>query len=154
MIRLIPLVFAAFLPFAALAQDAAATQEPAPASPIGPIPADGVMLADFLWLKRPLVIFADTPADPAFHRQMQMLAERPDMLEERDVIIITDTDPANPSDMRIRLRPRGFVMVLVDKNGKVILSRPTPRSVREISAAIDKTPLRREELLELRPAGR
>ena len=81
------LVLSCFLPLAAAAQDA-----PAPA--FGPIDAAGVTLNDFLWLKRPIVVFADTPNDPAFQRQMQRINADLAPLEERDVVIITDTDPA------------------------------------------------------------
>jgi hypothetical protein len=139
------LVVAALLPFAATAE------EPVGA---GPVDARGLALAQFLWTKRPVVVFADTPADPNFVRQMQLIEARLDQLDERDVIVITDTDPAEPSEIRRALHPRGFSLVLIDKDGQVKLRKPLPWDVREIGRAIDKFPLRREELLERNPAGR
>ena len=47
----------------------------------------------YLWLNRVLVVFSDTPADPRFVKQMQMIEERPRDLLERDVIVVTDTRP-------------------------------------------------------------
>ena len=141
------LVLSCFLPLAAAAQDA-----PAPA--FGPIDAAGVTLNDFLWLKRPIVVFADTPNDPAFQRQMQRINADLAPLEERDVVIITDTDPAARTEVRQRLRPRGFSLVLMDKDGEVKRRNPAPWGVREITHAIDRFPLRRQEMLERRPAGR
>ena len=47
---------------------------------------------------------------------------------------------------RQELRPRGFALVLLDKDGRVTLRRPAPLSVREITRAIDRSPLRQEEL--------
>ena len=140
------LVLAAFLPLSALA-------EAAPA-PFGPIDATNVDLRDFLWLKRPLVIFADTPDDPAFQRQMQRITAELGPLEERDVVILTDSDPAAQTAVRRQLRPRGFSLVLMDKDGEVKRRNPAPWGVREITHAIDRFPLRRQEMLERRPAGR
>ncbi|WP_089234509.1 DUF4174 domain-containing protein [Tropicimonas sediminicola] len=112
------------------------------------IDAATVDISEFLWLKRVLAVFSDTPADPRYIQQMQLLAERPRDLVERDVIVITDTDPAARSEVRKELRPRGFALVLVDKDGVVKLRKPSPWSTREISRSIDKTPLRRDEIRE------
>lgn len=113
-----------------------------------PIPAADVALDELMWLKRPVVVFADSPNDPAFQTQLLYLAEDPVELIKRDVVILTDTDPANPSEVRHKLRPRGFSMVLLDKDGAVKLRKPLPWSVREIVHAIDKFPLRRQEIRE------
>ena len=45
--------------------------------------AEGRTLDEFLWTKRPLVVFADNAADPRFVQQMQFINERPDALLER-----------------------------------------------------------------------
>lgn len=135
------LVLAAFLPLAATAQEGFA-----------PVPANSVMLEDLLYLKRPVVVFADTPNDPAFVRQMEFIALGADDLAERDVIVVTDTDPTAKTAWREKLRPRGFSLVLMDKDGKVVIRKPLPWEVREITHAIDKTPLRRQEMQE-RPVG-
>lgn len=111
-----------------------------------PVDAAGTTLADLRWQKRPVVVFADTPSDPTYVEQMRFLEARWPELAERDVVIITDTDPANQSDARTRLRPRGFMLVLIDKDGTVEQRKPFPWDVREISRAIDRTPARREEL--------
>ena len=108
--------------------------------------AADVALADFLWLKRPVVVFADSPADPAYQEQIGLLTARLGELEERDVVIITDTDPAAMSDLRRKLRPRGFMLVLIGKDGQVKLRKPRPWDVREISRSIDKMPMRQQEI--------
>lgn len=119
---------------------------------IGPINAVETNLNDFLWLKRPVVVFADTEADPAYRRQLDLLLDRPEALLERDVIIIVDTDPAAESELRIKLRPRGFMLALVGKDGQVKLRKPRPWDVRELTRVIDKMPLRRQELRDRRAA--
>ncbi|MEM7470760.1 MAG: DUF4174 domain-containing protein [Pseudomonadota bacterium] len=107
-------------------------------------------LNDFLWEKRPIVVFADTERDPAFIRQLDLLDARSDALAERDVVILTDTDPDTLSELREKLRPRGFMLVLIGKDGDVKLRKPFPWSVRELSRAIDKMPMRQQELRDKR----
>jgi hypothetical protein len=126
--------------------------EPAPWAPLDA--TTGVTLEEFLYLRRPIVVFADSPDQPQFIQQMRLLAANPAVLEERDVVVIIDTDPAARSAVRMRLRPRGFSLVLMEKDGTVALRKPAPWDLREIAAAIDKFPLRRQEMLEQRPAGR
>lgn len=119
-----------------------------------PVPASEVVEADLIYLRRPVVVFADRPNDPAFVRQMELLTRYYPQLETRDVILITDTDPANPSDLRKKLRPRGFSLVLMDKDWKPMIRKPLPWDGREIVNSIDKMPIARTEALERNPAGR
>jgi hypothetical protein len=139
------LIIAALLPLAALAQ------EPAPFAPQA---ATEVVFDDQLYVRRPIVVFADSPADPNFVRQMELLARSYPDLEERDVVLVTDTDPDARSEWRQKLRPRGFSLVIMDKDLRPVIRKPLPWDVREITAAIDKMPLRRQEVLERNPAGR
>ena len=103
-------------------------------------------LAEYKWIARPLIVFADSEFDPSYIQQMEMLAEDSDILEERDVVLLTDTDPAAAGPLRKALRPNGFMLVLVDKEGNIVFRKPRPWRPREISRAIDKLPTRREEL--------
>ncbi len=142
----------------AAAQDSAAPAE-AGASPVaqsaaGPVAAADVTLAQFLWDRRPVVVFADTPNDPLLRRQMDQISRELGPLDERDVVVIVDTDPTAQTAIRQRLRPRGFSLVLMDKDGEVKRRMPQPQTVREITRTIDRFPLRRQEMLEQRPAGR
>ncbi len=102
------------------------------------------------WVARPVIVLADTPADPRFREQMEELAERPEALAELDVMLIVDTEPGARSEIREKLRPRGFSLVLIGKDGEVKLRKPFPWSVRELSASIDKLPLRRDEIRRAR----
>ncbi len=142
-------VFAAFFATSAWAADLS-TDEPTTLEGPGPYDAFELDLNDFLWLKRPIVVFADTEADPRFIQQMDLLTSRLEALDDRDVVILTDTDPAAESDIRLKLRPRGFMMVLIGKDGGVKLRKPAPWSVREIGRVIDKMPMRQQELRDRR----
>ncbi|NND40465.1 MAG: DUF4174 domain-containing protein [Silicimonas sp.] len=112
--------------------------------------ASEVDLADFKWVARPVVVFAESPADPAFREQVELLTERLEELVERDVVLITDTSPDEKSDIRRKLRPRGFMLTLIGKDGGVKLRKPFPWDVRELTRQIDKMPIRRQELRDRR----
>lgn len=105
-----------------------------------------------LFARRPVVVFADTPEDPSFATQLDLLARDPAALDRRRVTVITDTDPAANSVWRRRLRPRGFSLVVLDTDGAVIDRKPVPWDTREIGRAIDKTSARRNETRA--PGGR
>jgi len=111
-----------------------------------PVAAMAGPLDEYLWLKRPLVVFAATPNDPRFIRQMELLEAYPDDLAERDIVVLTDTDAAARGPLREELHPRDFMLVVVDKDGSIIFRKPGPWSVREISHAVDKTPIREDEI--------
>lgn len=142
-------VVAGFVSFGLVAQEAAdgAAQD---MPVLVTIPASEVDLDDLKWVSRPIIVFADSPFDPRFTEQMNLLAERPGALVERDVVVITDSDPDAGSDLRRKLRPRGFMVVLIGKDGGVKLRKPSPWDVRALTRVIDKMPLRQEELRNAR----
>lgn len=113
--------------------------------------ADPPDLESLRWVARPLVVFADTDKDPKFSQQMALIESDPAPLEERRVVVLTDTDPAANGPLRQQLRPSGFGVVLVDTDGRVVQRRPLPVTVRELSNMIDRTPSRRQETGSRRP---
>lgn len=110
--------------------------------------ASEIDIEAFQWVARPVVIFADAPVVPAFQEQMDLLQRREDQLATRDVVVVTDTNPDAMSELRQQLRPRGFMLVLIGKDGEVALRKPFPWDVREITRSIDKMPMRMQELRE------
>lgn len=147
---LILLTVLATLP--ALAQETAPAGEPVlvinPELEPGTQPLEGLK-----WTNRVLVVFADSDRDPRFARQMNKLADDPGPLLDRDVVVLTDTDPGANGPLRDSLRPRDFMLVLVGKDGTVALRKPDPRSVREVVSVIDKMPLRLQEIAEAKQAA-
>jgi hypothetical protein len=112
------------------------------------VPAGEVTLDQYLWKKRLLVVFSNSELDPQFTEQLDLLSERPNGLAARDVLIVLDSDPSEETELREEFRPRGFMLVLVGKDGEVYLRKPVPWDVREISRSIDKLPLRQREMRE------
>lgn len=148
---MIALALAATLAAPFAASYAQAADDPAAAPAFGSVSEAGdTELESFLWQARPILVFADTPADPRFEQQLAMLEAEIDRLAERDVVILTDSDPSARGPIRTKMRPRGFQVVLVEKDGSVTLRKPFPYSVREITRTIDKTPLRQQEVRDRR----
>lgn len=116
------------------------------AEPTTVFDARDVDLDAFKWIARPVVVFADAPEMPAFQTQLELLRARPDELALRDVVLIVDTTPDDRTDIRRKLRPRGFMLVLIGKDGGVKLRKPFPWDVRELSRQIDKMPIRQQEI--------
>lgn len=141
--RLIPLVITALFAAAASAQSA----QDADANILFKT-ADMENLSEFRWKKRPVMVFADSADDPAFVEQLALLHARSEELIERDVVVLTDTDPDARHPLRLMMRPRGFMLVLVGKDGGNRLRKPFPWDVREISRSIDKMPMRQREIRE------
>ena len=96
------------------------------------------------WTHRPIVIFANSDRDPNFISQMEFLSEDIKALQERDIIVLIDTDPNFSSSLRKKLRPHGFAFILIGKDGQVKLRKPSPWNIREIARVIDKMPIRQQ----------
>ena len=135
------------LPFSAFAQSAL---EDWRADPTRVFDATEVDLDALIWEVRPLVVFAQSPNDPQFQRQMDLLSQDASDLARRDIMVITDTDPAARTDARLALRPRAFMLALIGKDGQTKLRKPAPWDVRELSRSIDKMPLRQQEIRDRR----
>lgn len=118
----------------------------APAPSLRVLPAAEVEPEALLYEARPIVVFADSPQNPSFVQQLEALNASPLSLIDRDVVVVTDSDPSANGAWRRLLRPKGFSLVIMDKDGQVKLRRPSPWNVREITRAIDKFPSRRQEI--------
>jgi hypothetical protein len=153
MTRFAALLLAALVAAPVSAQEAVAAQ--AETEQEQSIIRDGTdaTLEEFLWVARPVVVFADSPADPRFVQQMEAIRARQEALAERDVVVLTDTDPSARSDLRRELRPRGFMLAIIGKDGTLIVRKPLPWDVREITRSIDKQPLRQQEIREESQSG-
>ena len=134
------LILSASLAIPAYAQDESEVQT------LEIIDAANATLLDFRWVDRPIIVFADSPFNPLFQEQIELLEADLEELLIRDVVVVTDTDPEARSAIRTELRPRGFALVLIGKDGQVKLRKPSPWDVREITHAIDKWPIRLKEI--------
>ena len=100
----------------------------------------------YLWVKRPVIIFANTDLDVNFQTQMKSLRQGAEELAARDVVVLVDANPADNTALRKKFRPRGFAVLLMGKDGQIKLRKPFPWDARELSRSIDKMPMRQQEM--------
>lgn len=112
--------------------------------------ADEDPLAPLLWVKRPVIIFADDPGDPRLAHQLAELAREKAELEARDVVVIVDDrKPARrdqASALRRRFRPHGFTVIVLSKDGEVVKRHPDVLSAFDVMRLIDRLPRRLQEM--------
>lgn len=104
------------------------------------------LLESYQWTNRPVIVFADSARDPRFVEQMADFARRTADLGERDVVLLTDTDPAAKGPLRQKLRPRGFQLIMIGKDGEIKLRTPHPIEVDALNRHIDRMPMRKREM--------
>ncbi|OCX64700.1 hypothetical protein BFP70_11190 [Thioclava sp. SK-1] len=113
--------------------------------PLGP---NETALDMFRWENRLVVIFASSDADPLYAQQKDLLSQALDGLADRDIVVLSDTQPQARSAIRERLGVNGFEVMLIGKDGGVKLRLRRPIQVPDLFAAIDQMPMRRKELQE------
>ena len=100
----------------------------------------------YLWVKRPVIVFANTDLDVNFQTQMKSLRQGAEELAARDVVVLVDANPTDKTALRKKFRPRGFAVLLMGKDGQIKLRKPFPWDARELSRSIDKMPMRQQEM--------
>ena len=95
-------------------------------------------IQNLIWEKRPLLVFSNSHLDPNLKQQIKMFASDPNALLSRDVQVFVDDKSEPKSNLRKRFRPKGFLIILIGKDGQIKLRKNTPWSAREITRVIDK----------------
>lgn len=112
---------------------------------IRPLPSEAGDLNGYRWEKRPVLVFAPSEDDPALERQIGLFEDAAPGLEERDIVVLTDTDDGTPGTLRGRLAAKSFEVILVGKDGGVKLRSDSPVTPEALFATIDRMPMRRRE---------
>ena len=95
-------------------------------------------IKDLIWEKRPMLVFSNSHLDPNLKEQINMIGSDPHVLSSRDVRVFIDDKPESNSKLRKRFRPKGFLIILIGKDGQIKLRKNSPWSVRELTRIIDK----------------
>ncbi len=95
-------------------------------------------IKDLIWEKRPVLVFSNSHLDPNLKQQIKMFESDPDALSSRDVKVFVDDKPEPNSNLRKRFRPKGFLIILIGKDGQIKLRKNSPWSARELTRIIDK----------------
>ena len=111
--------------------------------------AEADPLAQYQWVARPVIVFANNDRDPRLVRQLAEFERVAADLEERDVVIIVDAEPGpsryETTDLRRKFRPHDFNVIVVGKDGEVKKRSPVPMSGDSLARLIDRLPLRQQE---------
>lgn len=102
----------------------------------------------FRWKNRPVLVFAPSPDDPVFIEQSALLDAAQEGLLERDIVVLSDTDPQLDGAQRRRLGVQGFEVVLIGKDGGVKLRVQEPIAAEALFSVIDAMPMRRREMAD------
>ncbi|MCA0996370.1 DUF4174 domain-containing protein [Alloyangia pacifica] len=111
-----------------------------------PLPAEQRDLQDMRWDKRPVLLFAPSESDATYSQQMALFRQAEAELRDRDIVVLSDLRPDQPSPLRQGFSPGGFKLVLVGKDGGVKLEEDAVLSPEQLFAVIDRMPMRRNEM--------
>jgi len=115
---------------------------------IRPLDPGAEALNPYKWQNRPVLVFADSSEDETYRAALEQLEAAAPGLRERDIVVLTDADPARATALRGRLNPDGFAMYLVGKDGGVKLSAGEVISPDTLFETIDGMPMRQREMRE------
>jgi hypothetical protein len=107
---------------------------------------DAVDLDKYRWSRRLLLLFAPSETEPSYVQQRAALEAAESDLAERDMVVISDTDPEAQGALRRTFGVEGFAVLLIGKDGGVKLQRQEPITADALFAVIDAMPMRRQEM--------
>lgn len=127
---------------------ASAQSEPSGAGLFRDLDPASTNLDDYRWDNRLVLLFGDSPAQPAFLTAKARLAAVAEGLKERDIVVLTETVPDAGGVLRTGLGIGGFGMVLVGKDGYVKINSDSFVAPGELFGTIDAMPMRQREMRE------
>ncbi|SDG27223.1 DUF4174 domain-containing protein [Alloyangia pacifica] len=113
-----------------------------------PLPAMQKDLGELRWNNRPVLLFAPSAGDANYETQMELFRRSEEALRARDIVVLSDLEPRDPSPIRQAFSPGGFKLVLVGKDGGVKLEEDAVLAPETLFEVIDRMPMRRRELSE------
>lgn len=117
------------------------------ATSLAPARAADDPLAGYRWRSRVVVALAPTRADPALAEQRRLFAGLGGAGRERDLALVAASDDTpEGAALRRRFGGRGFVALLVGKDGGEKLRSGEPLGRAALFPLIDAMPMRRDEM--------
>lgn len=120
----------------------------------------GKMLEKYKWKKRPLLLFAPSAQNAAYHRQKEVIQANKAGLEDRDMVVIeligedsvivngTQQKGLHGKELRSRFEvpQEAFSVILVGKDGTEKQRSNEAVALEELFGLIDRMPMRRQEM--------
>lgn len=122
------------------------------------------LMEDYLWQKRPLLLFAPSSDDAQLLGAREILQEHMKGIKERDMVIwyvihhdkvviddaIRPHLPAKRFYEHYNVAADTFTMLLIGKDGEVKLQQEAIIPIEELFATIDAMPMRQQEIQQQR----
>jgi hypothetical protein len=129
------------------------------AAALGPAPAMAAELSDYLWERRPLLLFAPTERDPRLVETMRRIEASRCDFAERDIVLgrividgtstldghVVDTNQAQRLVSKFGISTDSFSVVLIGKDGDEKLRVADVPDLQAIYDVIDGMPMRARE---------
>lgn len=129
------------------------------AAALGPAPAMAAELSDYLWERRPLLLFAPTDSDPRLVETMRRIEASRCDFAARDMVLgriltdgtstldgrVLDTKQAQRLMSKFGISTDSFIVVLIGKDGGEKLRVADVPDLQTIYAVIDGMPMRARE---------
>lgn len=107
-------------------------------------------LSQYRGKNRVLLIFAPRKTDPRWQKQNALLQHSAAAFQDRDLVRRDCLEESGASGQALRahygIKPGQFRVLLIGKDGHVASGGPTPIRLEELTAQIDRMPMRREEM--------
>jgi hypothetical protein len=127
---------------------------------LGPAEAGATGLGDYLWQRRPLLVFAPTAGDPRLVETVRRVEATRCDFADRDMVLgvivadgtstldgrVVDTSQAQSLRSQFGIATNGFSVVLIGKDGGEKLRVNDVPDLQAIYAVIDGMPMRRREM--------
>jgi hypothetical protein len=102
--------------------------------------------AQYRGKNRLLVILAPSARDEAFEMQKNAYEQAKDGYNERDLVVLAESDGDGPLHRRFHAPAGEFRVMLIGKDGHTALERSKPVGNQELFGRIDAMPMRRQEM--------
>ena len=130
------------------------------AAALGPAQAMAAELSDYLWERRPLLLFAPSESDPRLVETMRRIEASRCDFADRDMVLgrivtegtstldghVVDTSQAQRLVSEFGIGPDSFSVVLIGKDGGEKLRVANVPDLQAIYAVIDGMPMRAREM--------
>jgi hypothetical protein len=103
-------------------------------------------ISQYHWRNRVLVILAPRASDGAFETQKNAYERAKDEYNERDLVVLAESDEDGPLHRRFHVPASEFRVLLVGKDGHTALERSKPVGNEDLFGLIDAMPMRRQEM--------
>lgn len=113
----------------------------------------GIDLAPYRYKNRLLVILAPNAADADYRSQTAQAQENAEGFRDRDLIILSETEPDGELHRQFKLSGTSFRVLLIGKDGHVVVTESNPIKSGRLFALIDAMPMRQKEVRDANRNG-